>query len=269
LRGLIEANIRKELGKDEDAEWAKGSKRYEDFVGLEKLLQPREARIAERQEMLKKMQGERTPAWVEALSAAGRPVRGGIGTLLNQMGNAAESTRKGYSAEDLKFFDEIGAMQDEVAKLKLEGKYKAAAAGEASIKDAIANKRQAEQSGTSLLKTDEETATRRQIAKEGAANRALAQQGAIDQRNMANAINAVKNDEVINRLQKRAEELGKMPTAANKAAIDGILKQIEDRQNSIYKQFKVLQGLDTIATAPGAASPGGTSKPGWGIKPLG
>ncbi len=66
LRALIEANIRKELGKDESAEWAKGAKRYEDFMGIDKLLQPREARIAERQEMIRRLQGERTPAWVEA-----------------------------------------------------------------------------------------------------------------------------------------------------------------------------------------------------------
>jgi hypothetical protein len=261
LRGLIEANIRKELGKDEDAEWRKGSKRYEDFVGLDKLLQPREARIAEREAMLKKIQGERTPAWVEALSAAGRPVRGGLGTLLSQMGGAAESTRKGYSAEDLKFFDEIGAMRDEVAKLKLEGKYKAAAAGESAIKDAIANKRQAEQSGTSLLNTDEQTATRREIARATAAAKASAGAAGADSKNMANAINAVKNDEVINRLQKRAEELSKMPTSANRAAADAIMKQIEARQNAIYQQFGVLSGLSTMATAPGAASPGGTRPP--------
>ena len=268
LRALIEANIRKDLGKDEDAEWRKGAGRYEEFVGLDKLLQPREARIAEREAMLKKIQGERTPTWVEALSAAGKPVRGGLGTLLNQMGGAAEATRKGYSAEDLKFFDEIGGMRDEIAKLKLEGKYKAAAAAEANVKDMIATKRQAEQSGTSILNTDEQTATRKQIAREGAANRAAAQQGAVDQRKMANAINAAKNDEVINRLQKDADALSKSFASADKIKLAGILKQIDDRQNAIYKQFGVLEGLSTMTPAPSAASPSGTSKPGWGIKPI-
>jgi hypothetical protein len=177
------------------------------------------------------------------------------------MGGAAESTRKGYSAEDLKFFDEIGAMRDEVAKLKLEGKYKAAAAGESAIKDAIANKRQAEQSGTSLVATDERTETSKQIAREGAANRAVAQQGAADQRKMTNAINAVKNDEVINRLQKDADALSKSFASADKIKLAGILKQIEARQNAIYQQFGVLSGLSTMATAPGAASPGGTRPP--------
>jgi hypothetical protein len=177
LRALIEANIRKELGKDEGAEWAKGAKRYEDFMGIDKLLQPREARIAERQEMIRKLQGERTPAWVEALSAAGTPIRGGVGSLINMMGNKAQSTRAGYSAEDLKFFDEIGAMQDEVAKLKLEGKYKAAAAGEAAIKDVIANKRQSESSGASLVATDERAEASKQIAADNRAARALTAAG--------------------------------------------------------------------------------------------
>jgi hypothetical protein len=204
LRALLEASIRKDLGKDENAEWAKGSKRYEDFMGIDKLLQPREARIAERQEMMKRIQGDRTPAWVEALAAAGKPVRGGLGTLLNQMGGAAEATRKGYSNEDLKFFDEIGAMQDEVAKLKLDGKYKAAAAGEATIKDAIANKRQAEQSGTSLLNTDELTRTRLQAAREALAGRM--QSAGQHNANMALALEEKKRQFDENQLRKIREK---------------------------------------------------------------
>lgn len=172
METALRATIMKALAKDEDAEWRKGSKRYEDFMGIDKLLQPREARITEREAMLKKIQGERTPAWVDALVAAGKPVRGGLGTLLSQMGSAADATRKGYSAEDLKFFDEIGAMRDEVVKLKLEGKYKAAAAGEAAIKDALADKRQAESSGTSLLNTKENVRSREQIAADNRAARA-------------------------------------------------------------------------------------------------
>jgi hypothetical protein len=259
LRGLIEANIRKELGKDEDAEWRKGSKRYEDFVGLDKLLQPREARIAEREAMLKKIQGERTPAWVEALSAAGRPVRGGLGTLLSQMGGAAESTRKGYSAEDLKFFDEIGAMRDEVAKLKLEGKYKAAAAGESAIKDAIANKRQAEQSGTSLVATDERTETSKQIAKDNAAARvaAAAARGAGSGAGDRQQLNELKA------LQSSLKDQLKEPRMMGKAG-DELRRQL----GIVNAEIAKMAGLSTMATAPGAASPGGTSKPGWGIKPI-
>jgi len=204
MEAIIRASIAKEMGKNEDEEWKKGSKRYEDFMGIDKLLQPREARIAERQEMMKRIQGERTPAWVEALAAAGRPVRGGLGTLLNQMGAAAESTRKGYSNEDLKFFDEIGAMQDEVAKLKLDGKYKAAAAGEAAIKDAIANKRQAESSGTSLLNKQAQVEATKQIALD---NRlARAQSAGQHNANMALALEEKKRQFDENQLRKIREK---------------------------------------------------------------
>jgi hypothetical protein len=209
LRALIEANIRKELGKDESAEWAKGAKRYEDFMGIDKLLQPREARIAERQEMIRRLQGERTPAWVEALSAAGTPIRGGVGSLINMMGNKAEATRKGYSAEDLKFFDEIGAMQDEVAKLKLEGKYKAAAAGEAAIKDVIANKRQSESSGASLVATDERAEASKQIALD---NRlARAQTAAIQAANVKAANQQRQQNWIAEQERKSQETLNRNP----------------------------------------------------------
>jgi len=46
----------------------------------------------------------------------------------------------------------------------VEGKYKAAAAGENAIKDMLADKRQAESSGTSLLNTKENTRSREQTA---------------------------------------------------------------------------------------------------------
>jgi hypothetical protein len=250
LRGLIEANIRKELGKDEDAEWRKGSKRYEDFMGLDKLLQPREARIAERQEMLKRIQGERTPAWVEALVAAGRPVRGGLGTLLSQMGGAAESTRRGYSAEDLKFFDEIGAMQDEVAKLKLDGKYKAAAAGESAIKDMIANKRQAEQSGTSLVKTDEDAAARIQQANIAAQARRDAAAGRGAGSGDKQQLNELKA------LQTSMKDQLKDPRMMGKAG-DELRRQLA----AVNAEIAKMAGLSTMAAAPSAASPSGTRPP--------
>jgi hypothetical protein len=252
LRALIEANIRKELGKDEGAEWAKGAKRYEDFMGIDKLLQPREARIAERQEMIRKLQGERTPAWVEALSAAGTPIRGGVGSLINMMGNKAQSTRAGYSAEDLKFFDEIGAMQDEVAKLKLEGKYKAAAAGEAAIKDVIANKRQSESSGASLVATDERTEANKQIAADNRAARALTAAGQAQTTALAREekIRQFNETELRKMREKDIDRAAKIEAAVAKrtAMIDMQLQspklkpeveaELLRRRNEIVKQVK-------------------------------
>jgi hypothetical protein len=169
----LRAAITKALGRDADQEFEKGAKRNQEFMGLDRLLQPREARIAEREGMLKKIQGERLPDWVAGFDRASKPiVSGGIGTLINQYGTGKQEQKKAYDTEDLKFFDQIGDMKDEVVKLKLEGKYKAAAAGEAAIKDMLADKRQAEQSGTSLLNTKENVRSREQVARDAAAARA-------------------------------------------------------------------------------------------------
>lgn len=161
----LRAAIMKSLGRNEDQEFEKGSKRYQDFMGLDKLLAPREARITEREGMQRKIQGERLPAWVEGLSRASKPiVSGGIGTILDNLGSGMQDQRKAYSAEDVKFFDQISDMKDEVLKLKVEGKYKAAAAGENAIKDMLADKRQNESSGTSLLNTQAINKSREQTA---------------------------------------------------------------------------------------------------------
>jgi len=275
MEAAIRANVMKELGKDEDAEWQKGAKRHKDFMGIDKLLEPKNARIVEREGMQRKIQGQRLPEWVAGLDRASKPiVSGGLGTMLNNLGSGMQGQREAYSGEDLKFFDEISAMKDEVLKLTVEGNYKAAAAGEAAIKDAIANKRQAEQSGTSLLTNKESARVREQNAKLAAetkleqarlaaeAKRANAGANA-GSKNMALAINAVKSDEVINRLQKDADALAKSFLPRDKAKLAEVMRQIETRQNAIYKEFGVLGGLSTMAAAPGAASPGGT-KPGWG-----
>ena len=261
LRAAIEANILKDLGKDEDAEFKKGTGRYENYMGLNTLLAPKNARIAEREGMQRKIQGERLPSWVEGFSQASKPiVSGGLGTMLNNLGSGMEGQRKAYNAEDLKFFDEISNMKDEVLKLTIEGKYKAAAAGEAAIKAALDAKKQAEVSGTSLLNTDEQTATRKQIAKDNLAARLASAGAGAGSKNMANAINAVKSDEVINRLQKDADALSKSFLPRDKAKLADVMRQIETRQNAIYKEFGVLGGLSTMASAPGASSPGGTTR---------
>lgn len=176
METALRAAIMKALGRDADTEFQKGAKRQEDFMGLDKLLQPREARIAEREGMLRKIQGERLPDWVAGFDRASKPIlSGGIGTLLNQYGTGKQDQKKAYDTEDLKFFDEIGDMKDQVVKLKLEGKYKAAAAGEAAIKEMLADRRQSESSGTSLLNTQAVNKSREQTALD---NRLARQQSA-------------------------------------------------------------------------------------------
>ena len=198
----LRAAIMKTLGRDENQEFEKGAKQYQDFMGLDKLLAPREARIAEREGMQRKIQGDRLPSWVEGLDRASKPiVSGGIGTILNNLGSGMRDQSKAYSAEDLKFFDQISDMKDEVLKLKMEGKYKAAAAGQEQIKNMLADKRQNEQSGTSLLNTKAVNKSREQTALEGRLSREqVAREGRLNRAQLSNAQLETKKDE---RLQKQ------------------------------------------------------------------
>jgi Asp-tRNA(Asn)/Glu-tRNA(Gln) amidotransferase C subunit len=62
-------------------------------------------------------------------------------------------------------------------------------------------------------------------------------------------------DETINNWQTQLKELAKIPTQANKVKIADIERQIDQRTKAIYTQFGI-----TIPEAPGAASPGGTTR---------
>jgi hypothetical protein len=202
METALRAAIMKALGRDEDKEFEKGAKRQEDFMGLDKLLQPREARIAEREGMLKKIQDERLPDWVAGLDRASKPIlSGGIGTLLNQYGTGKQDQKKAYDTEDLKFFDQISDMKDEVVKLKMEGKYKAAAAGQEQIKNMLADRRQSESSGTSLLNTQAVNKSREQTALDNRLGREqVAREGRLNRTQTSNAQLEAKKDE---RLQKQ------------------------------------------------------------------
>ena len=239
METALRAAIMKTLGKDENQEFDKGAKRYQDFMGLDKLLAPREARIAEREGMQRKIQGERLPAWVEGFSRASKPiVSGGIGTILDNLGSGMQDKRQAYSAEDVKFFDQISDMKDEVLKLRLEGKYKAAAAGENAIKDMLADKRQAESSGTSLLNTKENARSREQTA----AIAAQARRDAAAQ--AAEAKRAAQQQQANYQLEKlkqgeRAQQIriAQVGLTAQKPAIDAAAKEAK-MQRMIYEALK-------------------------------
>ena len=181
----LRKSIMDALAQDPEAIRKKAMEQNAQFMGLDALLKPAQDRITAREAMIKKMQGERTPAWAEALIAAGKPVRGGLGTLLGQMGNAAQATREGYQAQDLKFFDELSKLNAEIDKAKIEGRYKDVAAGQAAVKDLISEKRQAEQSGTSLLNKQAQIEATKQIAADNRAARAQSASQHADNKNLA------------------------------------------------------------------------------------
>lgn len=250
-----------QMGRKPDEAFAEGAERSRKYVGLDDLIKSKEGRISEAQARYEAAKAGRAPEWVKGLAAlGGAPVRGGLGMMLGRAGAAAEAAREGYSAEDLKFADTIDKMRDDVLKAQIEGRYKDAAAGEAAIRDLTANKRQAEQSVTSMANTEEQARTRRQIAADNAAARAASQADVLEQRKISTAINAIKNDEVINSLQKQLEAAMKLPTQANQAQVRMLRDEIGRRQAAIYKQFGVSMPADTMAAAPGASSPGGNTR---------
>jgi hypothetical protein len=261
LRALSEKYIREEMGLNPETESEKMVARARKMMGLDELLKEKEGRAAAKEKYIEEMKAKRAPLWIDALMSANKPARGGIAGVLQNMAVGASAARQNYEAEDLRYIDELNRLRDVITDAKITGNKELAKEALAAFKETDARRKAALTSATSLLNVDEQTATRKEIAKGNAAAAAAARENATAQRNMANAISAVKNDEVINRLQKRAEELGKMPTQANRTAADDIMRQIEARQNAIYKAFKVLQDVDTMPAAPGAGSPGGTRPP--------
>jgi hypothetical protein len=101
------------------------------------------------------------------------------------MGDTAQATREGYQTEDLKFFDELSRLNSEIDKAKIEGRYKDVAAGQAAVKDLISEKRQAEQSGTSLLNKQAQIEATKQIAADNRAARAQSASQHADNKNLA------------------------------------------------------------------------------------
>jgi collagenase-like PrtC family protease len=105
--------------------------------------------------------------------SAGKPTKGGIAGVLQNMAVGAISGKQNYDAEDLKFLDELNKLNSEIDKAKIEGRYKDVAAGKEAVKDLIAEQRQAEQSGTSLLNKQATLAQTKQIADDNRKSREI------------------------------------------------------------------------------------------------
>ena len=249
LRGLTEAYLKGEFAVTPETERDKAVNWTKQTLGLDALLAEKAKRADEREAMIKQTQGERTPAWAEALIAAGKPVRGGLGTLLGQMGNAAQATREGYQAQDLKYQAELAQLRNVITDAKLKGNEEMVKQGTAAYKEVDARRRAAAQSATSLLNTDENTAARIQQANIAAqARRDTARgagAGAGDRQQLAE-LKALQTS-----LQNQLKESPMMMGRAG----DDVRRQLAIVNAEIAK----MAGISTMATAPGAASPGGTS----------
>jgi hypothetical protein len=172
LRGLTEDYIRGEFKLSPEAERDKAVEWSKKTLGLEGLLAEKERRANEREAMIKEIQGNRTPTWIKAFQAAGKAdPRDGIGSLLATVGGANISAREAYENQDLKYQAELAQLRDVITDAKISGNKELVKEGMAAYKEVDARRRAAATNATSLVKTDEDTAMRKQLARDAAAGR--------------------------------------------------------------------------------------------------
>jgi len=171
MEEAITKSIMGTLAKDPDEIRRKAIEANRQAIGLDALLKPAQDRAAAREAMIKQIQAGRQPLWITALQNAGNKP-GNVAQVLNQMATGTSAAKQGYDTQDLKFLDELNDLYAGIDKAKIEGRYKDVAAGEAAVRDLISEKKQSEQSGTSLLNTKERAAATKQAAKDAAAARA-------------------------------------------------------------------------------------------------
>jgi len=268
LEKVIQDSIMKTMGQDPDEVRRKAIEANTNAMGLDALLKPAQDRVAAREAMIKQIQEDRTPDWVKGLQAAGgHPVRGGLGMLLNKVGTGATEAREAYSAENLRFLDELNKLNSEIDKAKIEGRYKDVAAGEAAVKDLITAQGHAETSGTSLLNTTAINKTREQTAKDALAGRmqSAAQHNAQIALGREEKTDAAYREQAMKLAMAAALKEMQLPTNMTKYKNTTAEELAATKFNSIYNALK----SGKMGAAPSAESPCGTSKPGWGIKPLG
>ena len=256
----LEAAIRKSamdvLAKDPEEVRRRAIEANAKAMGLDALLKPAQERVANREAMVRKIQESRQPLWIDALMSAGKPTKGGIAGVLNQMATGVNATKQGYDVEDLRFIDELNKLNEGIDKARIEGRYKDVAAGEAAVKDLIADKRQAEQSGTSLLTNKETARSREQIAKEGRLSReqtaALAAQGRADA--LAGKTDVAYREQAMKLAMAAALKEMQLPANMVKYKNTTAEELAATKFNSIYNALK----SGKMGAAPSAESPSGT-----------
>jgi hypothetical protein len=252
MEKAIRDSIMKTMAQDPDAVRRKAIDANRQDMGLDALLKPMQDRVATREARIKEIQDSRQPLWIDALMSASKPAKGGIAGVLQNMAVGAISGKQNYEVEDLKFLDELNKLSSEIDKAKIEGRYKDVAAGKEAVKDLIADKKQAEVSGTSLLNTKENVRSREQIARDAAAGRA--QTASAQAQNVALAreerIRQFNESELRKIREKDVDRANKIEAAIAKrtAMIDMSLQSpklkpedeaaLLERRNAIVKQVR-------------------------------
>ncbi len=169
----LRKSIMDALAKDPEAIRKKAIEENTKAMGLDALLKPAQDRAASREAMIKQIQAERQPLWITALQNAGNKPRSNVAQVIREMATGVSTAKQGYSTQDLKFLDELNDLYANIDKAKIEGRYKDVAAGKEAVKDLIAEQRQAEQSGTSLLNKQATLAQTKQIADDNRKSREI------------------------------------------------------------------------------------------------
>lgn len=251
LETALQKSIMDALAKDPEEVRRRAIEANKQAMGLDALLKPAQDRAASRETMIKQIQAGRQPLWITALQNAGRKP-GNVAQVLDLMASGVSAAKQGYDTQDLKFLDELSDLYAGIDKAKIEGRYKDVAAGQAAVKDLIAEQRSAEQSGTSLLNTKENVRSREQIARDAAAGRA--QTAAMQAQNVALAreerIRQFNESELRKIREKDVDRAAKIETAIAKrtAMIDMQLQNpklkpeeetaLLTRRNTIVKQVQ-------------------------------
>ena len=237
METALQKSIMDALAKDPEAVRKKAMEQNAQFMGLDALLKPAQDRAAAREARIKEIQAERQPLWITALQNAGNKP-GNIAQVLNQMATGVSTAKQGYNTQDLKFLDELNNLYADIDKAKIEGRYKDVAAGKEAVKDLIADRRQAEQSGTSLLNTKAVNKSREQTALDNRLSReAIAAQAAQTRRDAMKS----QTDLQLERLKQgaRAQEIKilQMGLTAQQPAIKEAVKAASTAR-MVYEAIK-------------------------------
>ena len=245
LRAMAEKYIRDEMGLKPETERDKAVEWSRKTMGLDDLLAEKSRRADAREQAIAEVKANRTPEWIRGLQAAGgAPVRGGIGMLLGKVGSEMSNTREAYANQDLAYQAELDRLRDVITDAKISGNKELAKEGMAAYKEVDARRKAALTSVTSLLNTDELSATRRQMAKDAAAARIAA---------MGNRGELAADKQQLAELKA----LQSAVTSQLKNAYGTERKTLQAQLATINAEIAKMAGMSTMGAAPGAGSPGG------------
>lgn len=266
LRALADKYIRDEMGLNPETESDKAVARARKMMGLDELLKEKEGRASAKEKYIDEMKAKRSPLWIDALMSAGKPTRGGIAGVLQNMAVGASAAKQNYEAEDLKYIDELNRLRDVITDAKITGNKELAKEALAAFKETDARRKAALTSATSLLNVDQQTEASNQRAREALAARnqaaTIAAQARTDAKDLQR--DASYREQAMKLAMAAALKEKQLPANVN------IYKDTSAEELAASKYDRIYNALKSgkMGAAPSADSSSGTTKPGWGIKPI-